>query len=202
MVTARGLREAGVNLLAAVLYLGFAGVHVRAFAATQRPSLLVVVVVETFIAALFVLRAPAARATVSPYAWITSIGGTLAPLLMRPVAGGHDALPSQLVQLAGAAFALVAVASLSRSFGLLPAVRIVRRGGPYRWIRHPLYAGYTIQLVGYVASNASARNVAILVAATGFQILRIREEERLLASVPEYAAYMRETRWRLVPRVF
>lgn len=202
MVTVSGLREAGTNLFAALLYLGFAGVHLAGFAATSRPSLLLVVVVETFIAALFLLRAPAERANVTAYAWLTSLGGTLTPLLLRPVAGGHDLPAWQLLQCFGGALTLLALASLRRSFALLPAVRAVRFGGPYRWVRHPIYAGYAVQLVGYVGSNVSVRNLAIVVVAIGFQILRVHEEERLLATVPEYAAYMRRTRWRLLPLVF
>lgn len=202
MITTRGLREAGVNLVAAVLYLVFAAVHVQAFAAAPRPSLLAVVVIETFVAVLFLLRAPAERATLSPYAWVTTLGGTLAPLLLRPVAGGHDVLLGQVVQCGGGAFALLALAFLNRSFGLLPAVRPLQLGGPYRWLRHPIYAGYAVQNLGYLASNASARNLVVVVVALGFQVLRVLEEERLLGTVPGYAAYRRQTRWRLLPLVF
>jgi protein-S-isoprenylcysteine O-methyltransferase Ste14 len=201
MITGSGLREAGGNLVAAVLYLLFAGVHLQAFAVAPRPSLLVLVIIETFVAVMFLLRAPAERSTLSPYAWVTTLGGTLAPLLLRPV-DGVDVLLGQAVQVGGGTFALLALVSLNRSFGLLPAVRPLRRGGPYRWLRHPIYAGYTVQNLGYLASNPSARNLVIVLVALGLQVLRVYEEERLLASVPEYAAYKRQTRWRLLPLVF
>jgi protein-S-isoprenylcysteine O-methyltransferase Ste14 len=202
MITVSGLREAGANVSAAVFYLAFAAVHVQGFAATGRPSLLVAVLIETLVAIMFLLRAPAERATSSPYAWVTTLGGTLLPLLLRPVAGDHDVLLGQVFQCSGGAFAVLSLAFLNRSFGLLPAVRLLRRGGPYRWLRHPIYAGYAVQNLGYLTSNASVRNLAVVVAALGFQVLRVYEEERLLASVPEYAAYMRQTRWRLLPLVF
>lgn len=201
-ITASGLREAGGNLLAAMLYLVFAAVHVLGFAATPRPSLLVVVIIETFVALMFLLRAPAERATVSMYAWATTLGGTLAPLLLRPVAGGHDVLLGQVIQCGGGAFALLSLVYLNRSFGLLPAVRPLQLGGPYRWLRHPVYAGYAVQNLGYLASNASVRNLVVVIVALGFQVLRVLEEERLLTTVPEYAAYKQHTRWRLLPRVF
>lgn len=201
-ITVGGLREAGANLVASGLYLAFAATHLHAYAATHRPSLLVVIVIETLVAVLYLLRAPAERASLSAWAWITSLGGTLAPLLLRPVQGGEDVLAGQVIQCAGSAFALLALASLNRSFGILPAVRPLRFGGPYRWVRHPIYAGYAVQNLGYLASNASLWNVAILAAALGLQVLRVYNEERILSSVPEYARYMRQTRWRLLPLVF
>jgi protein-S-isoprenylcysteine O-methyltransferase Ste14 len=97
---------------------------------------------------------------------------------------------------------VASLASLNRSFGLLPAVRPLRFGGSYRWVRHPIYAAYTIQNVGYLASNASARNLALVALALGFQVLRVYNEERVLSSVPEYGRYMERTRWRLLPLVF
>lgn len=202
MITGNGLREAGANLVAAGLYLFFAAAHVRALAASPRASLLVVIVIETLVAVLFLLRAPAARASFSPYSWTTTLGGTLAPLLLRPVDGGEDVLLGQVIQCGGGALALLALASLNRSFGLLPAVRTLRFGGPYRWVRHPIYAAYAVQNAGYLVSNASTRNLVIVVAALVFQVLRVYNEERVLAEVPEYARYMRETRWRLLPLVF
>jgi protein-S-isoprenylcysteine O-methyltransferase Ste14 len=202
MATMKGLREAGANLVAAGMYLVFAVTHLQAFAAAPRPSLLFVVIIETLVAVLFLLRAPASRASLSVYSWITSLGGTLAPLLLRPADAAHDVLLGQLVQCAGGALAALSIVSLNRSFGLLPAVRTLRFGGAYRWVRHPVYAAYTLQSVGYLVSNATARNVAIVVVALAFQVLRVLNEERVLATVPEYERYRRQTRWRLIPLVF
>jgi protein-S-isoprenylcysteine O-methyltransferase Ste14 len=201
MATMKGLREAGANLLAAGLYLTFAATHVRAFAATPRPSLLLVVAIETLVAVLFLTRAPATRASLSLYSWITSLCGTLAPLLLRP-GGGADVLAGQLIQCAGGALAVVSLASLHRSFGLLPAVRTLRFGGAYRWVRHPLYTAYTLQNVGYLVSNATAGNLAIVLVAFALQVVRLFNEEEVLATVPEYERYMQRTRWRLFPLVF
>jgi protein-S-isoprenylcysteine O-methyltransferase Ste14 len=201
MVTGSGLREAGANLVAALLYLVFAATHLSAFAATHRPSVLVVVVMETFVAVLFLLRAPAERASWSAWAWATTLGGTLAPLLLRPVPG-EDVLVGQVIQCGGGFLALLSIGALNRSFGLLPAVRTLRFGGPYRWVRHPIYAAYAVQNLGYLVSNASFPNLAVVVLGLGFQVLRVYNEERILSSAPGYAQYMRQTRWRLFPLVF
>ncbi len=202
MITPRGMREAGANLVAAGLYLVFAVAHLAAFAASHRPSLLLVFAIETLAGVLFVLRTPATRASFSPYSWITTLGGTFMPFLLRPIDATHDVWLGQVVQCCGAALAAFSLASLNRSFGLLPAVRALRVGGAYRWVRHPLYTAYTVQSVGYLVSNASARNLAIVAVAFAFQILRLHNEEHLLSTVPEYEAYKQQTRWRLFPLVF
>ena len=39
---------------------------------------------------------------------------------------------------------------LGRSFGLIAANRGIKVAGPYRIVRHPIYAGYTIIHVGFL----------------------------------------------------
>lgn len=196
------MREAAGNLGAAALYLLFAAVHLAGFARSHRPGLLLVVALETLAAVLFLLRSPAERSSASPWAWITTVGGTFAPLFLRPADVAGDVPLGQLVQCGGAALAVYALASLNRSFGLLPAVRKLRVRGAYRFVRHPLYAAYTVEQAGYLVSNATAWNLAIVAVALGCQLLRVHNEERMLSAVPEYESYKQRTRWRLIPLVF
>ena len=76
-------------------------------------------------------------------------------------------------------------------------------GGPYRWIRHPLY---TTGLTLFVALGLMAGGWFVLLATvSAFALLRVlvipREEQALLAKFGErYQAYMSRT-GRLVPRV-
>jgi protein-S-isoprenylcysteine O-methyltransferase Ste14 len=85
---------------------------------------------------------------------------------------------------------------------LLPAHRGVQTAGLYRFVRHPLYASYCVSLAGYLISNVSLYNVAIIAAGSAMQIMRIRNEERLLSAYPDYVAFAGRTRWRLVPFVW
>lgn len=75
--------------------------------------------------------------------------------------------------------------------------------GPYRHVRHPMYAGALLLLLATppaLGSLAALPCVAILAAAI---VVRIRDEERLLAAeLPGYAAYRREVRARLVPHLW
>jgi protein-S-isoprenylcysteine O-methyltransferase Ste14 len=53
-----------------------------------------------------------------------------------------------------------------------------------------------------VAENPSARNLALLLLSTVFQLVRINEEERVLAADSSYASYRREVKRRLIPLVY
>ena len=55
---------------------------------------------------------------------------------------------------------------------------------------------------GFLINQYSLYNALALVVWLGFQLVRVRYEEELLALDPDYAAYMKKTRWRLVPLVY
>lgn len=190
------------NLAVALFYGHFAWRNLAAFAARPRASLILIVVMEALLAVFVALRAPAERTSFSGHAWATTLGGTLGPLLLRPVPGAHDLLLGDALQVAGAALALLGVLSLNRSFGLLPAKRSIRSQGLYRWVRHPLYGAYLVLYLGYVASNPSLANAAILSIATACQVLRLLNEEAFLSQYEDYQRYRDATRWRLVPYLF
>jgi protein-S-isoprenylcysteine O-methyltransferase Ste14 len=201
MRTTRLTEIVGTALLAG-LFISFAWAHYLAFTVTQRPSLVLAVATETLLAAFIVVRRPANQVSFSAPAWLTSLGGTLAPLLLRPIDGASDQLLGTVVQVAGTLMSAGGILSLNRSIGLLPAHRGIRRGGMYRVVRHPLYSAYAVTGLGYLINHPSARNAALVAAGFGFQLMRLVNEERLLSGDPEYLAYKAETRWRLLPFVF
>ena len=43
--------------------------------------------------------------------------------------------------------------TLGRSFGVVPANRGVVVGGPYNFVRHPIYTGYLITHVAFLVAN-------------------------------------------------
>ena len=88
------------------------------------------------------------------------------------------------------------------SFGLVAANRGVKTSGLYRLVRHPVYAGYVLSDCGYVFENPSLRNVALLAVGTIGQLVRITEEERLLAGDHTYRDYCGRVRYRLIPYVY
>ncbi len=74
--------------------------------------------------------------------------------------------------------------------------------GPYRYMRHPIYAAVLLFLWTGVAANASPLSVALGLAATAMLALRIAFEERLVRQrYPEYDDYARRTK-RVIPFIF
>ena len=201
-VTRQRLGFVASNLLLAAMYLIFAYLHLTLFAATARPSLLLIVASESLLVVFVLIRRDPDATWHSWWTWLTMLGGTFGPLLFRPTAAAQDLLVGQAVQIAGLVLLIAAVTTLSRSFGLLPAHRGVKSDGLFRWVRHPLYMAYALVGLGYVINNFSVYNAVILTVATGFQVLRIRNEEAFLRRYPDYVAYAERTRWRIVPFVW
>ena len=65
-------------------------------------------------------------------------------------------LASDVLLIAGLAFAIGSVAVLGRCFGILPDVRGLVTHGPYRWVRHPLYLGELTAVLGIVLGSRAA----------------------------------------------
>jgi protein-S-isoprenylcysteine O-methyltransferase Ste14 len=77
----------------------------------------------------------------------------------------------------------------------------VWRGGPYRWLRHPAYAGSLITYFGYglaIGSLVGALVFVALVAAAYIPRIRVEEAELTRALGDSYRDYARNTA-RLVP---
>src|SRR6185312_7091373 len=91
---------------------------------------------------------------------------------------------------------------LWRSFGVVPAAREIKVRGPYRFVRHPMYAGYIIQHIGFLLAYPMLWNFAVYSGALVVQIARILREERILSGKPLYREFSSLVRYRLLPGVF
>jgi protein-S-isoprenylcysteine O-methyltransferase Ste14 len=79
--------------------------------------------------------------------------------------------------------------------GATPAADTVIQRGPYRFIRHPMYAAALLIVWTAVVSHRSPANLAVGIVVRGVAAARIVLEERLLrARYVEYAAYVRATK--------
>ena len=73
--------------------------------------------------------------------------------------------------------------------------------GPYRWVRHPIYAAILLFVWVGVAANGSLASAGLGVVATAMLFLRMIFEEALVRQrYPEYEAYARRTK-RVIPFV-
>jgi protein-S-isoprenylcysteine O-methyltransferase Ste14 len=76
-------------------------------------------------------------------------------------------------------------------------------GGPYTWVRHPMYTGMAMTVLGSplaLGSYVSAPVFALIVPVLIFRL--IHEEKTLRRDLPGYAEYCERTRRRLVPFVW
>jgi protein-S-isoprenylcysteine O-methyltransferase Ste14 len=75
--------------------------------------------------------------------------------------------------------------------------------GPYRYIRHPRYAGGIIYALGFALLFRSWIGFAALILALGVFMLRIRDEEALMQAEfgQEWEAYCKRS-WRLIPFIY
>ncbi len=106
------------------------------------------------------------------------------------------------IQVAATLFQLYAKFHLGRSFGLLPANRGVVTSGPYRLVRHPIYTSYLGIQIGFLLGYFSWHNFIVYLALDLLLVLRILAEEKVLTQDPEYLAFTKTTRWRVVPFLF
>lgn len=75
-------------------------------------------------------------------------------------------------------------------------------GGVYRLVRHPVYGGISLGMVGLALYQLSGAGLAVATGAGAFFWLKAGfEERRLLLKYPDYRAYRARTRARMIPWV-
>lgn len=200
-VTSRPVEDAAVNLLLFALFAS----HHSLFARTR-------------------IRAWVARTV--PVLPERTLFVCIASLLLIVVCWLWRLLPGSLWKAEGAAAALLhavqfagillvigsaAVVGVRDLAGLSPAHRSaegshvgsdVKVRGPYRWIRHPIYAGWLLLTFG-VPLMTTTRFVFAAASAVYLLIAIPLEERTLRSTMPDaYARYATQVRWRLLPGVY
>jgi protein-S-isoprenylcysteine O-methyltransferase Ste14 len=146
--------------------------------------------------ALFAVRSPVSGQHASRTQAAVAILGTFIVsavgfLPVQPSSATLNLLISSVFLLAGTAFASWSLATLGGCFGVFPEVRGLVLRGPYRWIRHPVYAGEIISALGIVAVKPHPLTIGLVLTFVGLQYWRTLFEERaLISAFPiEYPAY-------------
>ncbi len=113
---------------------------------------------------------------------------------------------AQLAELLAAALGGWAILSMRHSKlrvrpEVAPGATLVT-GGPFRWVRHPMYAAVLLLTAALVAAAWTLPRVGCWLALLVVLVAKLRREERFLhARFPGYADYARATA-RLVPGVW
>jgi len=102
------------------------------------------------------------------------------------------------VTAAGLLFAIWARAHLGRNWSGNVTVKVghqLIRSGPYHWVRHPIYSGIILAMLGTAINKGQLRGlVAVVLLWIGFT-MKSRIEERFMVTTfgPEYEEYSRTT---------
>jgi protein-S-isoprenylcysteine O-methyltransferase Ste14 len=182
----------------------FAYITLAAYLTTHRPIGFLQSAEQMVVVVAYLARRPARVVTHRFSDWILAFGGTFAPVLLRPD-GAHPQWGLQwglALQFCGVAICLWSFLALGRSFGFAAADRGLVWRGPYKVIRHPIYASYVALQVGYLLQSLSLRNLAVVLLATACNAGRIRAEELVLATNAAHAQYRGRVRWKLLPGVW
>lgn len=197
----RSRAELAADLALAVTFAGGA-VHqgARAWAAGEGTIGLAASLAPSVIAGVLVATREPARGA-GPREVLAALPSLALPLSM-PLwidPPGTWPAPHVVAFAIGALITCWSLATLGRSFAVLPARRRVVAVGPYRVVRHPAYAGELVMWTAACATLPWAPGVLLAVAGAVALMVRIRAEERVLGDDPAYAAYRARVRGRLVP---
>jgi protein-S-isoprenylcysteine O-methyltransferase Ste14 len=148
----------------------------------------------------------------SVYVWIASMLLILVCAAWQPVGGdvyhvhGWMAVVHGAVQLAG----VLMIASAVRAIDPLELAGIrshiaddsLQIGGPYRWVRHPLYLGWLLATMG--PAHMTGDRLVFAGISVFYLIIAVPFEERSLGRSfgEQYSRYRQLVRWRIVPYVY
>ena len=162
-----------------------------------------------FISAILLLSISRFRPVGKYASWspkITALMGTLFTYLIlltpRSASVAFWNSVSTVMILVGTIMAILAVLDLGRSMSIMPEARKLVTGGLYARIRHPVYLGEEIAVLGLCLQFRNWLAVPIVLVHLYFQIRRMDWEEGILArAFAGYAEYRQRT-FRLVPGVY
>ncbi|MBC2651901.1 isoprenylcysteine carboxylmethyltransferase family protein [Novosphingobium flavum] len=171
---------------------------------SSNPWSVLLLISETAVAVFTLIRRPTEKLSMALGDWLLAMTATCAGLLVLP---GVPPLPllvplGVFLAVVGNGIQAWAKLTLRRSFGVAPANRGIKISGPYRFVRHPMYAGYALVHMAVMILMFHPMNIVIYAIGWWAQILRLLAEERLLSQDPAYAEYMQVVRWRLIPGLF
>ncbi len=134
-----------------------------------------------------------------PAVWASGAAGGLT------IAAGARLALGLVILVAGGVLSASSVVLMGRAWriGLDPENRTdLADSGPYRWIRHPIYAGWLVMVIGSVLMlPETIVDVGAVATTLGVFLQALREERHMLGTLgARYAAYAART-GRFVPRL-
>jgi len=181
----------------------------RLIAAASQPghgANLLLIPSEGLVVVFLLLRRRTEQISLRWQDWLLALAATVSPMLVEPGVSLDKALVPVSVGatllIMGTIVQVHAKLTLGRSFGCVAAHRGLKLAGPYRFVRHPMYAGYLLGHVAFLLMNPTLWNVGAYAVCYALQIPRLIAEERLLANDQEYREYQATVKYRLIPGIF
>lgn len=152
-----------------------------------------------------VFRRTPVRVTPNPWYWLLAFVATYG--LVAFIAFAPRGMPivpifiPNVLVLMSVAIMIYARLTLGRSIGYVPADRGIVTSGPYKFVRHPIYSGAFVTLFAFILRAYSPLNLLLYVVIVALFMLKSVIEEWFLRDNPEYAAYMKQVRYRWIPGI-
>ena len=155
------------RLFVFTMFCWFAYTNLSYFRQSFDVRSLMLVISEILPVVLIMLHPLSPTLSLKPFDWIVGLLGSAFPLLVRGGGALAPVIPIQFclaIVIAGLFIQIMAKLALGKSFGLIAANRGVKSSGFYRFVRHPIYAGYLTAHVGVFLSTPSLRNALLYLA--------------------------------------
>jgi protein-S-isoprenylcysteine O-methyltransferase Ste14 len=181
------------NALGAAFFVFLFIIRVMQFSNGNIAALLLAV--QSALAAfLLVMHKPVERISyplMSLIAWLCA----LLPLIFK--VEGVNIL--RFASIPGLLLALWSLTALGFSFSIAPEDRGIVERAPYCFVRHPMYLGESLSLLGLCIAAENMWNWFALLLFVCLLVVRIFAEERVIAN---YERYGKSVRWRLIPFIW
>ncbi len=137
--------------------------------------------------------------------FVTLIGAPVESVFLERSVPLVQSILGAALALAGLGLGILSFRALGRNFRVYAAPRrsgTLITGGVYSRIRHPMYTGVIIGLLGYVLFFGSTFFLPVWLAIVLLYVIKAVKEERILADkYPDYEQYRMRT-WRFLPYVY